>query len=60
MKNTKWLILIAFFALGIIACASNNDADETKKPDEPVNSTFAKGADISWVTQMENNGININ
>ena len=58
MKNMKWLILTAFCALGIIACTNNNDSDNHNNTDEPVNSTFAKGADISWVTQMENDGVN--
>lgn len=61
----KYLKLLAFsfsLAFATISCGSHNGTesdDNGKLPDEgdtPV-ATFAKGADISWVTEMEHNGM---
>jgi arabinogalactan endo-1,4-beta-galactosidase len=60
MKKVLWVHCIStlFF---IIACSSK---DNTTTPTHPatykspiVSSSFVKGADISWVTQMESSGI---
>ncbi len=42
---------------GITACGKDN-SDSPNNPDKPSTPTyvFAKGADISWVTEMENSG----
>lgn len=55
MKNMKWFALIILCAYVILAC-SNDENTKTETP-EPVNTDFAKGADISWVTEMESKGI---
>lgn len=61
----KYLKLLAFsfsLAFATISCGSNNGTesdDNGKLPDEgdtPA-AAFAKGADISWVTEMEHNGM---
>lgn len=61
----KYLKLLAFsfsLAFATISCGSHNGTesdDNGKLPDEgdtPA-ATFAKGADISWVTEMEHNGM---
>lgn len=61
----KYLKLLAFYfslAFATISCGSHNGTesdDNGKLPDEgdtPA-ATFAKGADISWVTEMEHNGM---
>lgn len=61
----KYLKLLAFsfsLAFATISCGSHNGTesdDNGKLPDEgdtPA-ATFAKGADISWVTEMEHKGM---
>lgn len=61
----KYLKLLAFsfsLAFATISCGSHNGTesdDNGKLPDEgdtPA-AAFAKGADISWVTEMEHNGM---
>lgn len=57
----KFLTLFFYVAFAIFACSSNNETDPNggESPDEgdtPVTS-FAKGADISWVTEMEHKGM---
>lgn len=61
----KYLKLLAFsfsLAFATISCGSHNATesdDNGKLPDEGDSpaATFAKGADISWVTEMEHNGM---
>ena len=50
------IYLAAVIALGITAC-SDNDNDTPVTPDVPVVEKFAKGADVSWLTQMEKQGM---
>lgn len=57
----KFLTLFFYVAFAIFACSSNNETDPNggESPDEgdtPV-TNFAKGADISWVTEMEHKGM---
>ncbi len=53
----KHLFLSGLLLLGTAACNDNNDTPVF--PEDPVYdmSGFAKGADISWLTQMEASGI---
>jgi arabinogalactan endo-1,4-beta-galactosidase len=55
------LMLIPMLALGLASTACNND--DSAKPVTPTDttktdtSTYAKGADVSWVTEMEANNV---
>jgi arabinogalactan endo-1,4-beta-galactosidase len=57
----KKVIFLAFLFIAILACkkstTSNGTTIATPSPLPPVPTVFAKGADISWLTQMENNNI---
>ena len=55
MKKFRYLvpiILLAYIFLG--GCKKTNPGDTTPKP--ILNATYAKGADISWLTEMEASG----
>ena len=58
MKLLTFSLCIAFAAL---ACSSHNEADANsgKEPDgvNPSTTDFAKGADISWITELEQKGM---
>lgn len=41
----------------LISCSNNTPTPVEPTPVTPVASTFAKGADISWITEMEAKGI---
>lgn len=66
MKNFKQWALCLCAACALTACGGGNDNGNTPAPDpEPTptptpdptpTADFAKGADISWVTEMEANG----
>ncbi|MFT3739075.1 MAG: glycosyl hydrolase 53 family protein [Breznakibacter sp.] len=51
----RQLLTAALVLLSITACGDTNDQPDPGVPTEE--STFAKGADISWVTEMEKNGV---
>ena len=53
----KHLFLSGLLLLGAAACNDDNDAPVF--PEDPVYdmSGFAKGADVSWLTQMEASGV---
>ena len=57
MKHMKFLTFFFCIAFAVFACSSNNETDPNAGglPDkeEPLVTDFAKGADISWVTEME-------
>ncbi|MDE5701656.1 MAG: arabinogalactan endo-1,4-beta-galactosidase [Bacteroides sp.] len=61
MKRIKFFSVLLCIAFFVSACGSNKDVEPSEKPnpgDEEVTvSGFAKGADISWVTEMEKNGM---
>ncbi|WP_300702045.1 glycosyl hydrolase 53 family protein [Bacteroides sp.] len=61
MKCMRWLPFFFSFAFAVLACSGKNDSnpDGGKEPDNggTTTSTFAKGADISWVTEMEHKGM---
>ena len=54
MKIQKILFLI-FFSIVIISCNDSDDKEPIKKEEPPIEdmSGFAKGADVSWLTEME-------
>ncbi len=62
MRKLKLFSCIAGFALTVWACGGNSGStnDDSILPEEenPISPTadFAKGADISWVTEMEKHG----
>ena len=55
MKGMVMAILLCLLSVFTAACGK----DELKKSDPPVDDTsgFAKGADISWISEMEQQGI---
>src|ERR1700744_334674 len=61
MKNTSWIYCISVAFL-IISCSNKGGSPAPQKQapsgytPPAVSSTFAKGADVSWVTQMESSG----
>ena len=48
----KYLFNIALVCI-ILACKKTNGGGDTEPPVPPAASSFAKGADISWLTEME-------
>ena len=54
-KRFKWLPL--FIAVSMFACSKNNSPDPqpdpAPQPPPTSNTSFAKGADVSWITEME-------
>lgn len=62
MKYFKFLAFFFSAAFAVLACSSDNQTDPTvgggdEVPPPPATSVFAKGADISWVTEMEHKGM---
>ncbi|MCD7970430.1 MAG: arabinogalactan endo-1,4-beta-galactosidase [Alistipes sp.] len=56
MRNFKIpLLLLGCLALGLCSCDSGDDGPNTETPQDEDG--FAKGADISWVTEMEAAGM---
>lgn len=55
MRRLYFYILLSLLSIFTFGC---NKHDQ-KKPDQPENdtSTFAKGADVSWLTEMEYEGV---
>lgn len=51
----KNILIVVLVLLVLASCKKKNDGDGGSNPPSP--SMFAKGADISWVTQMEASGI---
>ncbi len=66
MKKFLLLALLAITSMSVISCSSGDDGTVTDNPPvvnpnpeptpNPEVGTYAKGADVSWVTQMENAG----
>jgi len=61
----KYIFLVLLAFLGCISCSKSNstsgnsiDTTTNPPPDTTITtySAFAKGADLSWLTEMENNG----
>lgn len=61
MKRMKFLTFLFSAAFAVLACSSHNESDPNAGglPDNGETSgiEFAKGADISWVTEMEHKGM---
>ncbi len=59
IKNTFFCLAAAvmFMACGENPYGPTNHQPETEKPKEVVKGSFAEGADISWVTEMETKGM---
>jgi Arabinogalactan endo-1,4-beta-galactosidase len=57
MKNVLKLLLsvVAFISLFLFCSCEKDNTTEKKAP--TADTTFAKGADVSWITQMEANGV---
>ena len=57
MKTIKKTLLVLIF-FGLLACnkSNSNNSGGTVTPPPPTPSNFAKGADVSWITQMESSG----
>ena len=65
MKTSKWknMLLFAAIAGACYGCSSSSHKSETEPPSSPevpetpvADTGFAKGADISWVTELESKG----
>jgi arabinogalactan endo-1,4-beta-galactosidase len=54
MKKRYLMIIMVFTALSV-GCTKDITAPDF--PDVPLNTGFAKGADVSWITQMEAGGV---
>lgn len=51
-----YYLFLLFFGVGLLACSDDNKEPELII-DPPEMSGFAKGADVSWVTEMEKKGV---
>lgn len=61
MKHMKFLTLFFSIAFTLLACSKENEIDslpdiDPDNGDETTEVEFAKGADISWVTEYESKG----
>jgi len=54
MKNIKSIIVLFLLFFSASSCGSKEDNEEVIVT--PETSTFAKGADVSWITEMEASG----
>ena len=59
MRTKKFLFLIFILCVGADCKKSNSTASPIiiTPPPAPVTTFFAKGADVSWLTQMEASGL---
>ena len=60
MKRFKYILLASAFACGAFFTACNDNENAPVFPEQHEKnydmSGFAKGADVSWLTEMENSG----
>jgi arabinogalactan endo-1,4-beta-galactosidase len=61
MTNKVWfqkrmMVLMLVFCCSVYGCTDDTKNMTVVVPDTPIDTTFAKGADISWITQMEASG----
>jgi len=61
MTNKVWfqkkmMVLMLVFCCSVYGCTDDTKNMTIVVPDTPIDTTFAKGADISWITQMEASG----
>src|SRR4249919_2753951 len=52
----KVFIVLALASSFSFACQKSSSQTGNPPPTPPGNSNFAKGADVSWVSEMESNG----
>lgn len=58
-SSLKKIVVGSFFILALVCCAKNSEGNQQNPPSTTPNPTptptfsFAKGADISWITEME-------
>jgi arabinogalactan endo-1,4-beta-galactosidase len=52
----KLLPVFIFISFSCTTCGKKDDGNGTPAPPPPTPAVFAKGADISWLTQMESSG----
>lgn len=58
MKFRYIIIMLCLLSFHSISCSNDNDpSSEPNNPTQEDMSGFAKGADVSWITEMENNGM---
>ncbi|MDL2304596.1 arabinogalactan endo-1,4-beta-galactosidase [Bacteroides sp. OttesenSCG-928-D19] len=57
MKNIKFILLLLSLAAGILIACSDDKETNWSKPTEYDMTGFARGADVSWLTEMEKAGI---
>ncbi len=55
MKRLHIFMLLCVWSFITFACSK--EVTKTSKPKETDTSNYAKGADVSWITEMESNGI---
>ena len=53
----KKIFVLAFIFFGALSCKKKSNDSGTVVTPPPVPASFAKGADVSWVTQMESVGV---
>ncbi len=49
-------LIIVFFVIVLFACKKSSQSDSNQNPPPGTNNDIAKGADVSWLTQMETAG----
>lgn len=57
MKKTGKIVLLGAFFASLLFCSACQKDNVTAQTTTSTDTTFAKGADVSWVTQMEANGV---
>lgn len=55
-KLLTGLFLIIFVLTGLVSCGSDDEKTTPEPEPEPSAYIFAKGADVSWITEMEDAG----
>ena len=55
MRSTKTIFIFLFTAFVLTACKKNDSSSSEPNP-SAGDQFFAKGADVSWITQMEHEG----
>jgi arabinogalactan endo-1,4-beta-galactosidase len=56
MRFIKTIFIFLFTAFAFAGCKKKDSTPSGQNPTPPANQFFAKGADVSWLTQMEAEG----